>query len=383
MPSARNSPNATFPRCPRSRNSSSSTASGTTRLELSQYISFALTAGGPPDFRHQACATSISRRMCSSMHGLSPLLAAFYKEADIEDLWKRSQRAIDQYIGALPRRRLPMPCCRSTLTCGSRPPGSSGRRFQIFIELLAAPNQIQTRSYGNEYTIVITPSPEPRIFDVRHAYLHYLLDPLATRYQEILDRKKVAGRPRAARPRAARFVQTGLSAADHRIADQGRGGAPGPQAGVVQEALHEGYILTPFSPNSCRSTKSRSSPCWSTTRIGGGHRPDEGGRAAVGGGVQQGGRRGARAVKTAAATAAAAAHRRGQDPGRCRAALPAQATWTRPRSSFSSVLQQTDQKPHARRGLLRPGAHRGAQKDPETSRDSCFEKLWSWSPSRR
>ena len=69
-------------------------------------------------------------------------------------------------------------------------PFFNGFRFQIFVELQAGPNQIQTRSYGNEYTIVVTPSPEPRIFDLRHAYLHYLLDPLATRNLEILNRKK-------------------------------------------------------------------------------------------------------------------------------------------------------------------------------------------------
>jgi len=68
--------------------------------------------------------------------------------------------------------------------------GFKNRRFQVFVELQAAPNQIQTRSYSDNYTIVVTPSPEPRIFDIRHAYLHYLLDPLSTRHQEILDRKK-------------------------------------------------------------------------------------------------------------------------------------------------------------------------------------------------
>ena len=38
--------------------------------------------------------------------------------------------------------------------------GFKGRRFQIFIELQAAPNQIQTRSYSNNYTIVVTPSAD-------------------------------------------------------------------------------------------------------------------------------------------------------------------------------------------------------------------------------
>jgi len=33
-----------------------------------------------------------------TLRELSRLLAAFYKEANIEDLWKRSQPAIEQYI---------------------------------------------------------------------------------------------------------------------------------------------------------------------------------------------------------------------------------------------------------------------------------------------
>ena len=37
--------------------------------------------------------------------------------------------------------------------------GFKGRHFQIFIELQAAPNQIQTRSYGEEYFVVVSPSP--------------------------------------------------------------------------------------------------------------------------------------------------------------------------------------------------------------------------------
>lgn len=36
----------------------------------------------------------------------------------------------------------------------------------------------------------MTPSPEIHIFEIRHAYLHYSLDPLATHYADILERKK-------------------------------------------------------------------------------------------------------------------------------------------------------------------------------------------------
>jgi hypothetical protein len=65
--------------------------------ELSQYISFALASSGPPNFEFKQRDVDIPPDV-SGLTGLSPLLAAFYKEAGIEDLWKRSQRAIDQYV---------------------------------------------------------------------------------------------------------------------------------------------------------------------------------------------------------------------------------------------------------------------------------------------
>src|SRR5215472_5659457 len=157
-------------------------------LELSQYVSFALTVSGPPTFEIKARDVDVPPDV-TAMKELSPLLASFYREAGIDDLWKRSRRAFDQYIelyhGPVSDSVLQVNAYLRQLTSGFK-----GRHFQIFIDLLAAPNQIQTRSYANDYTIVVTPSPQPRIFDVRHAYLHYLLDPLSTRYEEILDRKK-------------------------------------------------------------------------------------------------------------------------------------------------------------------------------------------------
>jgi len=156
--------------------------------ELSQYISFGLSAGPPPTFAFRMRDVEIPPDV-SGMMELVPLLSAFYKEAGIEDLWKRSQPMIERELA-----RYHNPVADAVLQVNSymrqQTSGFRGRRFQIFVELQAAPNQVQTRSYGNQYFIVVTPSPQPRIFDVRHAYLHYLLDPLSTHYQEILDRKK-------------------------------------------------------------------------------------------------------------------------------------------------------------------------------------------------
>ena len=212
--------------------------------ELSQYISFALTAGPPPNFAIKERDVDIPPDVVPLME-LSPLLSQFYKEANIEDLWKRSQPAIDQYIDLYHD-----PVSEAVLQVNTylrqQTSGFKGRRFQIFIELLAAPNEIQTRSYGNDYTIVITPSPQPRIFDIRHAYLHYLLDPLATRYQEILNRKQgLADHAQRAEALDNSFksdflllaTESLIKAVEARLDHK-------PER--VQEALHQGYILTPY-----------------------------------------------------------------------------------------------------------------------------------------
>ena len=213
-------------------------------LELSQYISFALTVSGPPAFAIKERDVDIPPDV-AGMQELCPLLAAFYKEADIEDLWKRSRPAIDQYLGLYHG-----PVSETVLQVNAylrqQTSGFKGRHFQIFVDLLAAPNQIQTRSYGDEYTIVVTPSPQPRIFDVRHAYLHYLLDPLSTRYEEILDRKKpLAAQAQRAPALDDSFKQDYLLLVTESLIKAVEAKLDRRPEGI-QEALRQGYILAPF-----------------------------------------------------------------------------------------------------------------------------------------
>jgi tetratricopeptide (TPR) repeat protein len=212
--------------------------------ELSQYISFALTCKGAPDFAVTQRSVDIPPDV-SDMLELSPLLAAFYQEAHIEELWKRSQPLIDQEIA---RYHSPVTdaVLQSNLYLKQMTSGFSGRHFQIFIELLAPPGQIQTRSYGNEYTIVVTPSPEVRVTEIRHAYLHYLLDPLATRNAEILQRKKAVIDNALRAPALSESFKEDfllltteclIKAVESRLDHK-------PE--MVQQALLQGYILTPY-----------------------------------------------------------------------------------------------------------------------------------------
>jgi tetratricopeptide (TPR) repeat protein len=212
--------------------------------ELSQYISLALSAGPPPTFAFRLKDIEIPPD-AAALRDFVPLLAAFYKEANIEDLWKRSQPAIDQYLG---RYHGPVTdaVLQVNLYLRQQTSGFRGRRFQIFVELQGPPNQIQARSYGNEYTIVVTPSPDLRIFDIRRGYLHYSLDPLATRNAEVLERKRgLIDHAQRAQALDDSYKQDFLLLTTEsltRAVEARLDKAPG----RVQEALRQGYILAPY-----------------------------------------------------------------------------------------------------------------------------------------
>ena len=59
-----------------------------------------------------------------------------------------------------------------------------GRTFTVYMEAMGAPSETNARSYGNDYSVVITPAPGSglKMELVRHAFLHFLLDPMVGRF---------------------------------------------------------------------------------------------------------------------------------------------------------------------------------------------------------
>jgi predicted negative regulator of RcsB-dependent stress response len=152
---------------------------------LGQYLSFALVAGSAPAFELPSDEVPPD---VDSLRGFSPLLARFYKEADIENLWNRAKPA---YNTAMLQYQDPV---INTLFEANgylrTPSGDNGRRFQIYLDLLGAPDQIQVRSYKNDYFIVITPTNATVVDEIRDAYLTYLLDPLSFKYAGLIRDKQ-------------------------------------------------------------------------------------------------------------------------------------------------------------------------------------------------
>lgn len=214
--------------------------------DLNQYISFALSLTGPPDFQFWMPPQEVPPDV-RKLDGLNALIANFYREADIDTLWTEAQPAIDQVIEAY-HPGISQALLQVNAYLRNPTSGLTGSRFQVYVDLLAAPNQIQTRSYKQYYFVVVTPSVEPQIEQVRHAYLHYLLDPLSLRYFEQWGRDKALGDFAQPAPALADAYKNDfmllatecvIKAVESRLAPAAK------RQQLVDDALSQGFVITP------------------------------------------------------------------------------------------------------------------------------------------
>lgn len=154
---------------------------------LSRYVSFALVAGPPPKFnyllRHDELPPDVL-----AIEGFGELLANFYREAQIERLWAQVQPEYDRDIARLqePVTQLVM---TSTAYLRELIRSRGPRTFAVYVEPMVG-GKTNFRNYGDRYAIVLNPGSELPLDDIRHALLHFLLDPLPIRYPRVVAAKR-------------------------------------------------------------------------------------------------------------------------------------------------------------------------------------------------
>jgi tetratricopeptide (TPR) repeat protein len=212
--------------------------------ELSQYVSFALSVDGPPEFKYRYKPHELPPDVLP-LETFRSLLQRFHREAGIDELWRKAQPAIEETI-----RRYQKPSIDALMTVNAylrnAGGGTLGSRFQIYVDLLGAPNNVQTRSYRNEYFIVVTPSAEPQAEDIRHGYLHYLVDPMGVRFADELNKKKPLSDYAQGAPALDQFYKDDflLLATESLIkAIEARLAPPASRQSAVNQALSEGFVL--------------------------------------------------------------------------------------------------------------------------------------------
>ena len=211
--------------------------------DLGQYISFALWSKGAPDFT-PANPDLPQPADADALYEFPPVLAAFYKEAKLGVLWLRAKPDYDRAIAQFSE---PVVFAVQQVNAYLRFVDSGVRRgrFQILVDLLGAPNEVQFRNYINDYYIIVTPAVERPIFDIRHAYLRYQVEPLGARFADDLQKKARLGERALESPLLGEqyrvdFVRLAteslIKAIESRL-DR--------KSALAEEAAREGFVLAP------------------------------------------------------------------------------------------------------------------------------------------
>jgi tetratricopeptide (TPR) repeat protein len=220
--------------------------SGGRPLELSRFISFALSVDGPPNFNYKFAAHEMPPDL-AVLEGFDRLMTRFHREAEMDKIWEQAQPAIEEVLAGYQE---PFIQTIREVNGYLRNPTSGyvGRRFQIFVELLGPPSQIQTREYKDDYYIVLTPSAEPQLDYLRYAYIRYLIDPLSFKFIDHLEKKKplldLAGGAPALEEYYKNDFQLLTTACLAKAVEARLKKAEGPK--MAEQSMREGFILTPY-----------------------------------------------------------------------------------------------------------------------------------------
>jgi hypothetical protein len=154
-------------------------------VTFSRFVSFALVAGQPPDFKFELRRDDLPPEALT-LDGFNVVLANFYREAKLDQLWKFYEPEYERGVQSL---RLPVSDYVFTITNYLREivrPGTR-RSFVVYVEMLAGSKTI-FRTVGDQYALVVRPSADLPADDIRHAFLHFMLDPIAIRYRSEASR---------------------------------------------------------------------------------------------------------------------------------------------------------------------------------------------------
>jgi tetratricopeptide (TPR) repeat protein len=212
---------------------------------LSRYVWFGLVAGTAPRFEPVLKREELPPDMLA-LEGFSEILSNYYTEQNIGQMWKQVQPEYDREI-----ERLHDPVSQIVLVSTSYlreilDPSKPGT-FTIIVEPLVG-RITNVRNYGDDYAVILSGSEEIPVDVVRHAFLHFLLDPLPLMYPHIVVLKRPVFEIAAKAPRLAPdlkddffswFSECLVRAAELKVKRM----SPGEQEGALTANDTGGYVL--------------------------------------------------------------------------------------------------------------------------------------------
>jgi len=226
---------------------------GDSSHDLAEYVSLALNVGDPPSFTPKWEEADLPDDAAYVL-GFLPLLKNYAAAAKLHSIWQKHQ---PQYEALVEQYHDPVEKMITATDVYLRMPLAvdPGRNYVIYLEPMAAPGQINSRDYRDEfYYMVISPQGDNiHIEHLRHAYLHFVLDPLIAKRATALDRIKPILSSLQQAPMAEEYhqdvglllIESLIRAIEARTPINSKLTEEERQA-VVKRAESEGFILTGY-----------------------------------------------------------------------------------------------------------------------------------------
>ena len=228
--------------------------------DLSQYVSLALYLQGPPQFLPRVKEDDLPPD-AGPIAGFGKLLEQFYDKAHLHTIWERNRA---QYAALVARYHDPLAkmVFDTDIYLKIQTGGYLGRTFTVYLDFMGDPDEANARNYGTEYAVVVFPSPDPNVSEplkmaqIRHTYLHYLLDPLADKHftavkriEPVLQSVRSAPLEEGFKRDISLLVTECLVRAVEIRTNGTKQTAEAMRVQAVDDAVKQGYVLTRYFYN--------------------------------------------------------------------------------------------------------------------------------------
>jgi tetratricopeptide (TPR) repeat protein len=159
-----------------------------TLKDISQYISLALYLTPPPELETSAELPEMPPDSTQVVEIL-PILRKFVADVDMHGIWLTLHHTYDEEVNKL---HDPLTKMIVDTNLYLKMPASTydGRRFVVVIEPQLSPSMVNARIYGTDYVVVLSPvNGQIRMPDVKHTYLHYVIEPLLYSRSNAIERE--------------------------------------------------------------------------------------------------------------------------------------------------------------------------------------------------
>jgi len=220
---------------------------------LSNYVSLGLNMADGPKLGLRTKESDLPPDAIFVL-GFLPLLQRFSEAANLNAIWLRHRPDYDQLVQNL-HQPINNTLVSTDLYLRRNLSGYVKHEFVVYVEPLASPGEVNSRNYADDYYVVLSPSSSGtvRLDQVRHTYLHYVLDAKALsrgttleRLSPLLDSVRPAPLDESYRFDMGLLLTESLIRAIEARLLGGHNGPNQPKEQLAWDSTRQGFILTRY-----------------------------------------------------------------------------------------------------------------------------------------